>query len=65
MKQLYFVLSRDISFNGNLIEIQIEVKKEELNNKIVTKKTHTDSDGNVWNIVGEKEVENLSRDQFG
>ncbi len=65
MKQAYYILTRDVPFNGNPIGIKIKIKKEEIQKNIITKKTYIDLEGNIWDIVGENEVEHLSRDGFG
>ncbi len=66
MKHIHYVLKRDISFDEAPTEIQIEVNKEDIEKKIVIKKTYKDSEGNYWEICEEKEIENsISRDPFG
>lgn len=66
MKHIHYILRRDISFDGTPTEIQVEVDKEDIEKRITIRKTYTDSEGNIWEICEEKEIENsISRDPFG
>jgi len=59
------ILSKTITVNGeeHIIKVNVLKTKENLN-RIITKKTFTDTEGNEWNVDGEEEIHS-QRDPFG